>query len=88
MVVHLFKDGKIKDDQYRDPDLSQFMNLFLEHTEKPYAKSLTSESSEVNILCSLWKQFKIVDGILYRDPWRLVIPRSIRTKIQEVLHDR
>ncbi len=34
-----------------------------------------------------------MDGILYRvgktdlDPWRLVIPRSIRTKILEILHN-
>ncbi len=44
-------------------------------------------------MCSLWKQFKTVDGILYRvsktsvDPWRIVIPRLIRTKILEMLHN-
>ncbi len=54
---------------------------------------LASEPSEVKILCSLSKQFKTVDGILHRvgktnlDPWRLVIPRSIQTKILEMLHN-
>ncbi len=43
------------------------MNLILEHTEKPQAKlCLANESAEVKILCSLWKQLKIVNGILYR----------------------
>ncbi len=28
-VVQLFKEEEIKDAQYRDPDLSQFMNLFI-----------------------------------------------------------
>ncbi len=46
--------------------ISQFMNLFIEHTEKPHAKYLATESSEVKILCSLWRQFKIVDQILYK----------------------
>ncbi len=92
-VVHSFKDEEIKDAQIKDPDLSRFINLFNEHTEKPSAKFLAGQSSEVKILCSLWKQFKIVDGILYRvgktyiDLWRLIIPRSIRTKILELLHD-
>ncbi len=83
-VVHSFSDEEVKDAQYGDPDLSWFLNIFHEHTEKPHARRLlTSKPSEVKILCSLWKQFKTVDGILYRvgktsvDPWRLVIPRSI-----------
>ncbi len=92
-VVHSFMDEQIKDAQIRYPDLCQFIELFNGHTEKPQAKLLTGESSEVKILCSLCKQFKIVDGILYRvsktdiDPWRLIIPRSIRTKILELFHD-
>ncbi len=65
-VVHSFKDEEIKDAQNRDPDLSRFIDLFKEHTEKPQVKTLAGESSEVKILYSLWKQFKIVDGILYR----------------------
>ncbi len=84
-LVHSFTDKEIKDAQIRDPDLSGFIELFNGHTEKPKAKLLAGKSSEVKILCSLWKQFKIVDGILYRvgktdiDLWRLIIPRSIRT---------
>ncbi len=66
-MVHSIKNEEIKDAQTRDLDLSRFIDLFNEHTEKPSAKSLTGESSEVRILCSLWKQFKIVDGILYRE---------------------
>ncbi len=64
--------GEIKD---RDHHLSRFIEIF---HEKPQAKSLASVSSKVKILCSLWKQFKIVDGILYRagktdiDLWRLI----------------
>ncbi len=91
VVVHSFSDEEIKDAQYRDPDLSWFLKNVYEHTEKPHARLLASEPSEVKILCSLWKQFKTVDGILYRvgktdvDPWRLVIPRFIRTKILEML---
>ncbi len=65
-VVHSFSDEEIKDAQYRDPDLSQFVKMFHEHTEKPYARLLASEPSEVKILCSPRKQFKTVDGILYR----------------------
>ncbi len=65
-VVHSFIDEEIKDAQIRDPDLSRFIELFNGHTEKPKAKLLACSSSEVKILCSLWKQFKIVDGILYR----------------------
>ncbi len=90
-MVHSFSDEEIKDVQYRDPDLSVFES-FHEHTEKPHARLLASEPSEVKILCSLLKQFKTVDGILYRvgktnlDRLRLVIPRSIQTKILEILH--
>ncbi len=65
-MVHSFTDEAIKDAQIREPDLSRFIDLFNRHTEKPQAKLLACESSEVKILCSLWKQFKIVDGILYR----------------------
>ncbi len=65
-VVHTFMDEQIKDAQIRYPDLSRFIKLFNRHTEKPKAKLLAGESSEVKILCSLWKQFKIVDGILHR----------------------
>ncbi len=60
------------------------LNYLIDILRKTKAKLLASESSEVKILCSLWKQFKIVDRILYRvgktdiDPWRLIIPRSIR----------
>ncbi len=81
------------DAQTRDPDLSRFMNLFLGHTVKVHARLLASEPSEIKILYLLWKQFKILGGILYRvgktdiDPWRLVIPPSIRTEILEMLHD-
>ncbi len=87
-VVHSSSDEEIKDAQYRDPDLSRFLKI-----EKPHARQLASKPSEVKILCLLWKQFKTVDGILYRvgktsvDPWRLVIPISIRTKILEMLLD-
>ncbi len=92
-VVLSFTDDEIKNAQIRDLDLSRFIELFNGHTEKPKAKLLAGESFEVKILCSLWKQFKIVDEILYRvgktdiDPWRLIIPRSIRTKILELLHN-
>ncbi len=93
-VVHSFTDEQIKDAQIRDPDISRFIELFNGHTKKSNAKLLAGEPSEVKMLCSLWKQFKIVDGILYRvdktdiDPSRLIFPRSIRTKILELLHDR
>ncbi len=50
VVVHLFKDEEIKDAKNRDPDLSWFIDLFNEHTEKPQAKSLAGKSSEVNNL--------------------------------------
>ncbi len=99
------KQSKLKDHAILHPVLtrnqvnakqgldSQFLKIVHEHTEKPHARLLASEPSEVKILCSLWKQFKTVDGILYRlgktsvDPWRLVIPRSIRTKILKTLHN-
>ncbi len=93
-VVHSFTNEEIKDAQIRYPDLSRFIELFNRHTDKPKAKLLAGKSSEVKILCSLWKQFKIVEEILYRidktdiDPWRLIIPRSIRSKILELLHNR
>ena len=92
-VVDSYTNEDIKNAQHRDSDLSRFISLFEEHTEKPPAKKLAGESSEVRILCSLWKQFKLVDEILYRvgktdlDTWRLVIPRSIRSKILAELHD-
>ncbi len=41
-VVHSFKDDEIKDAQNRDHDLSRFIELFNEHTEKPTSKSLAS----------------------------------------------
>ncbi len=89
----IYRRGDKKDAQIRDPNLSRFIELFNGHTVKSKAKLLAGESSEVKILCSLWKQFKIVDGILCRvgktdiDPWRLIIPRSIKTKILELLHN-
>ncbi len=92
-MVHSFTDEEIRDAQIRNPDLSRFIELFNGHTEKPKAKLLASELSEVKIVCSLWTQFKIVDGILYRvvktdiDPLRLIITRSIRTNIRELLHN-
>ncbi len=52
-VVHSFSDEDIKDAQYGDPDLSRFLKIFHEHTEKPHTRLLASEPSEVNILCSL-----------------------------------
>ncbi len=52
-VVHSFTDEEIKDAQYQDPDLSQFLKVCHEHTEKPHARLLVSEPSEVKILCSL-----------------------------------
>ncbi len=54
-------DKEIKDAQIRDLDLIRFIELFNGHTEKPKAKLLAGELSEVKILCSLWKQFKLVD---------------------------
>ncbi len=92
VVVHSFSDEEIKDAQY-EILICWFLKMFHEHIEKPHARLLASEPSEVKILCSLWKQFKTVDEILYRvgktsvDPWRLVIPRSIQTKILEILHN-
>ncbi len=65
-MVHLFSDEEIKHAQYGDPDLRRFMKIVLEHTEKPHARLLASKPSEEKILCSLWKQFKTVDRILYR----------------------
>ncbi len=80
-VVHSCSDEEIKDAQYRDHDLSRFLKTLHEHTEKPHVKLLGREPSQVKIMCSLWKQFKTVDGILYRvgktsvDPWRVVNPK-------------
>ncbi len=79
VVVHSFTEEQMKDAQIRYPDLSRFIELVNGHTEKPKEKLLGGESSEENILCSLWKQFKIVDEILYGvgktdiDPWRLIM---------------
>ncbi len=49
-VVHLFIDKEIKDAQIRDLDLSQFIELFNGHTEKPKTKLLAGESSDVKNL--------------------------------------
>jgi len=92
-VVASFSNEKVKDCQRQDPELSRFIELLGSHTEKPRAKLLSSESSEVRIMCGLWPQFRVVDNILYRigkipeDPWRLVIPRELRKEIMEMLHD-
>ena len=92
-VVKSFSNEEVRDAQHRDPELSRFIELLGSHVEKPPAKELSSESSEVRLLCSLWPQFRIVDDILYRtgkipsDPWRLVMPREKRSEIMELLHD-
>ncbi len=65
-VVHSFKDEELRMLKLDILILVSLIDLFNEHTEKPSAKSLVGESFEVKILCSLWKQFKIVDVILYR----------------------
>jgi len=92
-VVTPFTNEEIKESQTRDPELSRFIHLLDKHTEKPRAKEYSGESSEVRIFCTLWDQFKLVDGILYRvgktptDNWRLVIPHSLRRKVMELLHN-
>jgi len=92
-VVASFSNEEVKDAQHRDPELSRFIELLDSHVEKPPAKQLSGESSEVRILCSLWNQFKVVDGILYRvgklptDTWRLVIPKELRSLVMKLLHD-
>ncbi len=65
-MVQLFSDEEIKDAKYGNPDLSRLLNIFHEPTEKPHARLLVSMPSEVKILCSLWKQFNTVDGMLYK----------------------
>ncbi len=49
-MVHSFTDEQIKDALIKDPDLSWFIELFNGHTEKPKAKLLAGESSEVKNL--------------------------------------
>ncbi len=69
------------------------MELFHEHTEKPPSKLLVGESSDVKILCFLWNQFRVRDGILYltgkevEGTWRLVISRDKCSEILMMQHD-
>ncbi len=66
-IVQWFTHLQIKDAQIRDTDLSRFIEVFNGHTEKPKTKLLPGESSDVKILCSLWK--------VYNTRWNLVQSR-------------
>ncbi len=77
--VPSLSDEEIRVSQKLDPELSRFMELLHKHAVKPNSKSLRGELPDVNILCSLWYEFR---EILYHtgketiDEWRLVIPRD------------
>ncbi len=79
-LVPSLSDEEIRIAQQRDPELCRFMKLLHEHAVKPKSKLLTAEPPDVNILCTLWYEFRVRDEILYHtgkevdDEWRLVIP--------------
>jgi len=92
-VVSSFTNEELRDAQHEDPELKRFIDLLAKHDEKPPAKRLSGESSDVRLLCSMWSQFKVVNKILYRlgkepsSPWRYVMPSELRTTIMQLLHD-
>ena len=85
---------ELRDAQYEDPDISTMINLIAVYPDgKPSYKVLRKEREEVKLLCKMWDELHVKDGILYRrDPDnnadRLVVPMDMREEILKELHDK
>jgi len=93
--IPTYSREQLRKAQEEDPILRRFLQLFLENDDKPIAKVLAGEGSDVRVYCALWHEMVIVDDLLYRKSvkeglpvrMRLVIPQKMRSDILEQMHN-
>ena len=85
----------LREYQQEDSDIKKFMEwveTYQYHERRPPKTLVSPESKEQKTLLSLWGEFVITDGILYRIPadWvdgaRYVVPRAFRRQVLYYVH--
>ena len=83
--------------QNENPEIAEFRELLLQFTDrKPYWSEPDDCSEFAKILWTMWTEFVIKDGVLYRETTnvdtqekevRLVVPSVMRTALIRMVHD-
>jgi len=83
----------LQQSQAEDKEMGDFVRLRLDSEEPPNNEDLTAESETTKRLVTKWKEFRVHDGLVYREAenpkpgepkmLRLLVPRS---EVDEVLY--
>ncbi|KAJ8033437.1 hypothetical protein HOLleu_23675 [Holothuria leucospilota] len=86
----------IREEQLKDVETRKIIEWKEESEVRPEAEEIARENKELKNYWAQWERLEIRDGVLCRRweshdgreiSWQLVVPRGLRTKILELLHD-
>ena len=87
----------LKEEQSMDPEISEFRELLMQYPDrKPFWSELEGLYESTKILWTMWTEFQVNEGVLYRvttdsvtkeERRQLVVPVALRNRLIKMVHE-